>query len=480
MPAALYHHLRWWGPVLVLAVAALLRFWALGRPGTLVFDELYYVRDAISQLAHGVPTVWPDDDPDMSGSRATAFTADPANAVHPPLGKWLIGLGILAFGPGDGWGWRSAVALAGVATVGVTMRLGYLVSRNMLIACLAGLLLAIDGVHITLTRVALLDGFLTFFIVLGALFVWKDIERTRPSAEWARPWLVAAGLAFGAAAAVKWSGIYPLACFLVFIAVRDLAARLRSGSERPVLRSLLQALATAVLTIPAAVLAYLTSWTGWILHRAPGDWLPALVEYHVETFQWHSTLNAAHPYAAHPLTWPLALAPTAMYEQRWTQGCPWDECVSGISALPNPFVTWAGVAALILLAVLAIRRVRRRDPIVLISVFVITGYLSAWLPWVLTFSRSAVFQFYAVAFTPFAALALALALGLLCGLPMRTRTGEQVEDFGDPASLEGRRIAVAVFVAAATGLALLFFPVWSGTPIPEWFWESHMWLPDWA
>jgi dolichyl-phosphate-mannose--protein O-mannosyl transferase len=115
---------RWAAPVLVLGIAAVLRFWALSRPDTLVFDELYYVRDAISQLAHGFPTVWPDDDPDLSGARATGFTGAASNAVHPPLGKWLIGLGVLLFGPETGWGWRSAVAAAGVATVAVVMRLG--------------------------------------------------------------------------------------------------------------------------------------------------------------------------------------------------------------------------------------------------------------------------------------------------------------------------------------------------------------------
>src|SRR5699024_7631424 len=129
------------------------------QPATLVFDELYYVRDAITQLTHGFPTVWPDDDPGMNAP----YSHEADFAVHPPLGKWLIGLGVVAFGADTGWGWRSAVAVFGVATVGITMRLGWLMSRNVIVALVAGLLLAIDGVHVVLTRVSLLDGFLTFF-----------------------------------------------------------------------------------------------------------------------------------------------------------------------------------------------------------------------------------------------------------------------------------------------------------------------------
>lgn len=57
----------------------------------------HYVRDAVSQLAHGYPTAWPDDDPALGGERARAFLDAPAAIAHPPLGKWLIGLGILLF-----------------------------------------------------------------------------------------------------------------------------------------------------------------------------------------------------------------------------------------------------------------------------------------------------------------------------------------------------------------------------------------------
>ena len=109
------------------------------------------------------------------------------------------------------------------------MRIGYLVGRSMWVACFAGLLLALDGVHIVLSRVSLLDGFLTMFVALGALCVvhdWRATARGSGGVLWRRPWLVAAAIAFGAAAAVKWSGLYPLAAFLVLLTIGDLLRRL--------------------------------------------------------------------------------------------------------------------------------------------------------------------------------------------------------------------------------------------------------------
>ena len=490
--------LGWVAPVAILSFAAVLRFWALNRPDSLVFDELYYVRDAVSQLAHGYPTVWPDDDPAFGGERARAFTDTASTIAHPPLGKWLIGLGLLLFGSDTGWGWRFSVALAGVVTVGITMRVGFLLSRSVWVAWIAGLVLAIDGVHVVLSRVALLDGLLTMLVTLGALFVLLDWQRGR--SRWRRPWLAAAGLAFGAAAAVKWSGLYPLAAFALFVAFGELlrcagedrpsrgAAR-RFGAVLP--RSLAHVFATAVIALPAAFLAYLASWTGWIVtsggqNREPGvPWWLSLWEWHVEAFGWHSTLSAPHPYQGQPLGWPLALRPTAMFSE-YGEGH-----IAAITPLPNPLVIWGGVAALGLLLWVVVRacwraaRSRTVSPLggsaVFASAFVLTGYLSGWLPWVLTFSRSAVFQFYAVVLTPFAALALALVLASFASLPgqagLLRLAGARLS--GSAEAVRGRRGAVVLFLGTATVLALLFWPLWAGMPVEAWFYRWHIWLPGW-
>lgn len=481
-------------PSAILVFAAVLRLWALGRPDSLVFDELYYVRDAVSQLAHGYPTVWPDDDPAFGGERARAFTDTASTIAHPPLGKWLIALGLLAFGPDTGWGWRSAVAIAGVATIGVTMRIGFLLARSRWVAWIAGLLLALDGVHVVLSRVALLDGFLTFLVALGALCMLNDWQREQSRGRW---WLVLAGLSFGAAAAVKWSGLYPLGGFLVLLTIGGILRSLHE--DRPtrwtpglIGRALLQAVVNAAVALPAAFAAYLASWSGWIFSsggqgREPGEpWWVSLWQWHEEAFAWHSTLTAPHPYQANPLGWPLALRPTAMYDERW------EGVAAVITPLPNPLVTWGGAVAMLLLvwavALSGVRvaLLRSLAPLqggaVFACAFVATGYLSGWLPWVLTFSRSAVFQFYAVVLTPFAALALALVLAGLASLPGCDRfvacAGISLARYRE--AVLGRRISVGVFLGAAVIVSLCFWPLWIGMPVETWFYRLHLWLPGWS
>ncbi|WP_353055622.1 phospholipid carrier-dependent glycosyltransferase [Leucobacter sp. CX87] len=497
----------WVWPVAVLALAAALRLIDLGRPGTLVFDELYYVRDAVSQLTHGYPTTWPDDDPAFGGERSRSFMDAPGLAVHPPLGKWLIGLGMLALGGGDplgagidsGWGWRIAAAIAGILTVALTMRIAQLLTESLATATLAGLFLAIDGVHVVLSRVSLLDGFLTLLVTAGVLCMVHDHQSLSASwrrggrwVQWRRPWLLAAGVVFGLAAGVKWSGMFALAAFLLLTVVRDALVRARlhpvGRAPRPVLGATLQTLVTGAIALPAAAAAYLATWLGWIL--TPGgwarqdgsNWFVALWQFHVETITWHETLSAPHPYRSDPWTWPLGLRPTAMYSEELPGGL-----ISVISPIPNPIVTWAGVAALITLAVLvvraAIRALRPREgsgpwprwqaltasPLLAAATFALVGYLSGWLPWVLTVSRSAVFQFYAVVLTPFSALALALALAAW----VAPRVGRSPED------LRGRRIAAGILVGAALAAAAFFFPLWTGMPIDRGYWQLHLWLPGW-
>ncbi|GAA2179255.1 phospholipid carrier-dependent glycosyltransferase [Leucobacter tardus] len=491
---------RWLGPVAVLAVALILRFWALGRPDTLVFDEVYYVRDAISQLAHGYPTVWPDREPSLAGGRATEFSESAANAVHPPLGKWLIGLGILIFGADTGWGWRSAVALAGVLTVALTMRLAWSMSRSLVTTCLAGLLLAIDGVHVTLSRVGLLDGLLACAIVGGALCLWHDHLRDRTRSWWMRPWLIGGAACFGAASAIKWSGIYPLVFFFVFIAVSDVLVSRRTGSRRPWLGAAARTFVTGIGALIVALTTYVASWTGWILtsgghaRDSASSWWGALWRYHVEMLEWHRTLSAPHPYDSSPWTWPLGLVPTAMHRSSVPApgaepGSDAADWVSVVSPLPNLLVTWGGLLALVILVIavgMAVTRAARRrggglvaNPLVGAAAFIVVAYLSGWLPWVLTVSRSAVFQFYAVVLTPFAALALALVLAELVRAP--DAAGHRLFRFADDrGALLGRRIAVGIFACVAVAVSCFFFPLWTGMPVSTAFWHLHLWLPDWV
>ena len=87
--------------------------------------------------------------------------------MHPPLGKWLISLGMAAFGAGDAFWWRATTALAGTLAVLLVSLVARRLFASTILAVIAGLLLAIDGNAIVMSRVALLDTWLMLFALLG-------------------------------------------------------------------------------------------------------------------------------------------------------------------------------------------------------------------------------------------------------------------------------------------------------------------------
>ena len=100
--------------VAIVLGAAVLRFVSLGRPVELVFDEIFYARDACWYVI---------------GTQDVCGITDLASRAHPPLGKWLIGSGIALFGY-DPFGWRVASAVFGTATVALVYPFGRRLLRS--------------------------------------------------------------------------------------------------------------------------------------------------------------------------------------------------------------------------------------------------------------------------------------------------------------------------------------------------------------
>lgn len=499
-----------WGlPILLTLVAAFARMWHLGFPHTLVFDETYYVKDAWSQWHLGYEGSWPQNpDQDFNAGHPDGYSSAPSFVAHPPLGKWIIGLGMAIFGGSSSVGWRIAVATLGTLAVPLLYVIALKLLRRRSLAFLAALFLAIDGLGISLSRVSLLDNILMFFGLVGFGFIVLDREwqirrladplpPAESSAErdarvsssagcgpilWWRPWLMAAAATFGFMAAVKWSGFYFLAVFCIVPLVTDLVTRIRAGYHKGVLGTLLQVPVTFVLTVPIALATFLVSWAGWFASKdgydrqwaeQPGNawtgllaWVPrslqSLWHYETEVYGFHTSLAATHPYQANPLTWLLLVRPTQMYFQSTGTSCGSSDCVSDITSMSNPILWWAASASVFMLIGLVL--MRRNGAYGLILAGVAAGYL----PWMMYLSRNSVFQFYTVAFLPYMALALAAVAGEIMGTTVT--------------AAKARTTGIAIvsgFTVLCVAVSVFFYPIWIGASIPRWFWTLHMWLPTW-
>ncbi|MEW2406007.1 dolichyl-phosphate-mannose--protein mannosyltransferase [Streptomyces griseoviridis] len=506
----------WGGPLLVTLVAGVMRFWNLGSPKAVIFDETYYAKDAWALVHRGFEVDWAKNANDLilAKNGQVPIPTDAAYVVHPPVGKYVIGLGELMFGF-DPFGWRFMTALLGTLSVLMLCRIGRRLFRSTFLGCLAGALMAVDGLHFVMSRTALLDGVLMFFVLaaFGALLVDRDRARerlaaalptdedggARPDAAVAegtrlgwRPWRWTAGLLLGLALGTKWNGLYFLAVFGLMAVAWDVAGRRVAGAGRPYVAVLKRDLGLAFLsTVPVAIVTYLVSWTGWILSSTDGsggyfrnwaatdgrggswtwlfpDWLRSLWHYEHEVYEFHVGLSSPHTYMSNPWSWIVDGRPVSYFYESpspGADGCPADageKCAREVLAIGTPLLWWvAGFAVLYVLWRWLLRRDWRAGAIV-------CAVAAGYLPWFLYQERT-IFFFYAVVFLPFLCLAVAMLLGAIVG---------------PPGSSDTRRVAGAtgagVLVLLIAWNFIYFWPLYTGTAIPIDQWRSRMWLDTWV
>lgn len=494
----------WLGPLLVTVLAAVARFANLGRPHKLVFDETYYVKQAYTLLKVGYEASWGTDaNAAFEAGHLDTFLGRADYAVHPPVGKWMIALGMEVTPPGSSVGWRLAAAVAGTLSVLMLARIARRLFASTLLGTIAGGLLAIDGEAIVHSRTGLLDGLVMFFALaaFGALLLDREQARRRlvrrvaerldaglAVTAWGprlgtRWWRVTAGVLLGLTIGTKWSGLYFLAVFGLLAVVWDVTARRAVGVRHWLPAGTLRDGVPAALTlVPLAAVTYLGSWFSWFrtpeaylrdwAATHPGEgvgWLPeslrSLWHYHEEMWQFHNNLTSKHSYAADPLGWPLQWRPTSFFYEAPVPArtaCGADSCSQAITALGNPLLWWAATAAVVAAVwwLLSTRDWRAGAAL--------SGVVAGWVPW-FAYTHRTIFTFYSIAFAPWMILALTYAIGKVLGSP---------DD--DPVRRRRGTRWVIGFLALAGVVSVFFYPIWTAQVVPYAFWRLHMWLPTWV
>jgi dolichyl-phosphate-mannose--protein O-mannosyl transferase len=369
---------------------------------------------------------------------------------------------------------------------------------------LAGLLLAIDGEAIVHSRTALLDQFLMFWVLVafGCLVMDRAWARRRLAARVAaildaggtvelygprlgfRWWRLAAGVSLGLACGVKWSGLYFIAVLGILTVLWDLTARRAAGVGRWWEDALLVDAVPAFFSIvPTAALVYVATWWSWFASSGaylrqwaesnPGEgvtWLPgplrSLWEYHAQMWDFHTTLDSEHGYAAHPIGWIVQWRPTSFFWERapaGEAGCGagvTEGCASAVTSLGNPVLWWVGTLAVVAAVVLGILRRDWPAPAVL------SGLVAGWLPWFL-FTERTIFTFYSIVFLPWVVLTI---------VHVATVALEHTEERRG----RGRVVAVITFlVTVVVAVSAAYYPLWSATQVPYEYWRALMFLRSW-
>ena len=444
------------GAVLVLALA--LRVVNLGRVPGYTFDEAYYVPQGWSLIRYGVERKFSEGGQDAfaRGDLDAVFTSGGDFVVHPPLGKWLIGLGELA-GPTEPWTWRISAAIAGAIIAALVTAIGVHLSGSWKWGAFAGILLAIEGTSLVQARTGILDTFLTLFVTAGAAAALKDRDST--ASGWWRPWRLTAAISLGLAAGVKFSGAIFLIAYLWLVISWDLRARQTTPE------ALARTARNFVLVLLAGALAYTVTWTGWFIspdgygRDSRGNILSSWIHTQLGMLDLAGAINSPHQWQAAPWAWLIQARPTMFYTV--TAPCrdePGATCHQTITSLGTVPIWWLGILSVIGLGWLLARR-RDSD-----AALVLTFFACAYLPWWFLPERT-IFAFYTVAIAPFMVLAITLVL-------LRWhRSGSGRARFARPAALGVGALALLWLIS--------YWPVYTAAEISADQWSHLLFWPGW-
>jgi len=453
------------------------------------FDEIYHARTAYEHL-HQI---------------------EPYENTHPPLGKVFISAGISLFGMNP-FGWRIVGTLFGIAMIPIMYAFGKRLFGRTRYGFIASFLFTFDFMHFAQTRISTIDVYGVFFIMLMFYYMYKFVTRNVYRDGMLRTLvpLGLAGLFFGIGSASKWIVIYGGAG-LAFILALTLALRYRehkraklalsisltdsaddaaesasvpSGKRAAALaaaaaqakrdaawiaglpekvqatfhraassfwRPTIVTLAWCLLfyvVIPATI--YVLSYIPFMMVPGEGHGLSNVISYQKHMFDYHSKLEATHPFGSPWYEWPFMARPIWYYSGQFLP----EGQLSSIVSFGNPLVWWGGLVALIV-AVYA--TIKRRNWTFL---FIILGFCSQYLPWVGVPRLTFIYHYFAM--VPFLTLLLAYYIG-------KWTEGNKTK----------RRLAVG-YLTAAFILFVLYYPILSGLQIPASF--SANWLrllPSW-
>ena len=416
------------------------------------FDEIYHARTAYEHL-HGLTTYeW----------------------THPPLGKVLMMVGIKIFGMTP-FGWRFMGALMGVFMLPLMYLIVKQLGGSRRIAALAMTLLTLDSMHFTQTRIATIDSYAVFFIMLMYLFMFRYIRMSfnrQPLKKTLVP-LILCGITMGLAWATKWIGIYASAGLAILFFwslarrfMEYLHARKRTDdefdtdTERARIASARAFWPKALITLGVCViffiivplLIYYFSYY-WHMQAAGGLTVQRVVALQQTIFNYHSGLGGDTHYFRSPwYEWPVIAWPMWYYSGTAYQA---EGMISSISCMGNPAVWWTGLAAIIFTMCLVAWQRRSDDTGLTISV----GFLSQYLPWVLVPRSTFIYHYFAS--VPFIIMATAFLMGRL-----------------EKRSRRAFAVCAGILVCLALILFIMFYPLESGMPVSRNYAQYLRWF-DW-
>lgn len=389
------------------------------------FDEIYHARTAY-ELIHELPVYeW----------------------THPPLGKTFISLGVNLFGMTP-FGWRIIGTLFGILMVPIL----YIFTKKMFgitwISALSTVVFSFDFMHFTQSRIATIDVYVTFFIMLMYLFMYKYVNENLGKKPLKNTLITLglSGLFMGFGVASKWTGAYAGAGLaVIFFSNIYLKYKNKEITGKDTLKTVYFCFG-AFVAVP--VLIYALSYIPFV--RANDGGFYDIIQNQIDMFAYHgnTVVSSTHPYSSQWYKWIINYRPIWYYSG--TNG----ELSENISAFGNPIVWISGLFVFFYCVYDAIKN-RNKN-----ATFLVIAYLAQLLPW--TFVTRITFIYHYFPCVPFLVLMIAHFVHRMYQKNSRVKS------------------YFIAFAIVAVALFIMFYPAISGFPVDgDYVREFLRWLPSW-
>jgi dolichyl-phosphate-mannose-protein mannosyltransferase len=397
----------------------------------MIFDEIYHARTAYEYLKRMEPYEW----------------------THPPLGKLLISLGILIFGMNP-FGWRIIGTLFGAAMVPIMYMFGKKLFNGRFYGFCSAFLIMFDFMHFSLSRIATIDVYATFFIILMYYYMvdyFMNKSYQTGFKQSLKP-LFLCGLFFGLGAASKWIGLYAGGglALLFFLAkyseYRDYTKEMahpNKNMKAPWLDNFisLNKLTIFIFCIFFAMIPFVIYMLSYIPYMStPGHDFCVFITNQSDMLNYHSNgvLSATHPYSSRFWEWPIMRRPLLTY---YGTDLPADMS-SSMTIMGNPAIWWFGILAIGASFIIAIRKRDKKMTVVF------TAIAFQYIPWFGITRITFIYHFFSS--VPFMILSIVYIIKTL---------------------LEGSRpqmkYAIYGYLILVLVLFIMFYPVLSGLEVPR-------------
>ncbi len=400
------------------------------------FDEIYHPRNAW-EIANG---------------------QDMYATVHPLLGTNIMALFIKLFGMSP-FVWRLPGAIFGILLVPLFYAIARRLFKKTSLATIASILLAADFMHLTTSRIGTLEPFSVFWILVMFYFMIRYIQMSWYDTPFLKQfkYLGLCGISMGIAIATKWTACYSavgLAILLFgYFGVQYMDYKKNRKKNNELVSIFPKRLGITIglcfvffIGIPILIyaLSYLPDkvWKGdsWSFANV---WKQCLYMYN-----YHSKLEATHPYSSTWNQWLFDLRPIWYYNGYDSNGYQ-----HTISCFSNPLMTWMAIGGILFTFVDGIRTKKSSSAVICV------GYITALAPWIIITRCVFAYHFYPTSF--FAILSIVYLFSYLWDMG---KVGKTV---------------IIIYIVVYCLLFLMFLPATAGFATTNSFIKSIEWFSTW-